>query len=411
MAISNNGETLVSAGMDGVIRLWDLQTPGQRRILRTMRGANNRLESVSFSAAGIIPDGLLLAAGDGNGCCHVWHIKKANDATTNKTRSKAYHHVDMKQVNRGKDNCSATAFSTTATYQHGLKGHRGSINTLAFRPDTLELATGDDKEVHIWHTGLGRCLFVLQEPSDRIICIAYNRRGTMLASGADDGCIHIWTIDDWGQYQLQQMLQVPGFSLFSVAISPDGKTLASSSTDRNLRLWDIERGDCLHVYPLPNYNSWSLNFDTTGERLMTGHVDGQIRIWSVVDRTLVMQADTLCHAPAAGIISVEFSPLGDLFVSGGHHPTVRIWDAKSGAKRYTLDTHTERIRDIAFWPNSHIFAAVGADGLVRLCDAASGSLLQTVKPPGPYEGMNITGVTGITEAQKAALKALGAIEV
>jgi hypothetical protein len=28
----------------------------------------------------------------------------------------------------------------------------------------------------------------------------------------------------------------------------------------------------------------------------------------------------------------------------------------------------------------------------------------------PYEGMNITGVTGITEAQKAMLKALGAVE-
>lgn len=28
-----------------------------------------------------------------------------------------------------------------------------------------------------------------------------------------------------------------------------------------------------------------------------------------------------------------------------------------------------------------------------------------------YEGMNITGVTGLTEAQKAALRALGAVEV
>ncbi len=28
----------------------------------------------------------------------------------------------------------------------------------------------------------------------------------------------------------------------------------------------------------------------------------------------------------------------------------------------------------------------------------------------PYERMNITGVTGLTEAQKANLKALGAVE-
>jgi hypothetical protein len=31
--------------------------------------------------------------------------------------------------------------------------------------------------------------------------------------------------------------------------------------------------------------------------------------------------------------------------------------------------------------------------------------------PRPYERMNITGVKGLTEAQKATLKALGAIEL
>jgi hypothetical protein len=34
----------------------------------------------------------------------------------------------------------------------------------------------------------------------------------------------------------------------------------------------------------------------------------------------------------------------------------------------------------------------------------------SVAPPGPYAGMKITGVTGISEAQKAALRALGAVE-
>jgi hypothetical protein len=36
--------------------------------------------------------------------------------------------------------------------------------------------------------------------------------------------------------------------------------------------------------------------------------------------------------------------------------------------------------------------------------------VRTLRADRPYEGMNITGVTGITEAQKATLKALGAIE-
>lgn len=37
-------------------------------------------------------------------------------------------------------------------------------------------------------------------------------------------------------------------------------------------------------------------------------------------------------------------------------------------------------------------------------------ILKTLRADRPYEGMNITGVTGITEAQIATLKALGALE-
>lgn len=39
-----------------------------------------------------------------------------------------------------------------------------------------------------------------------------------------------------------------------------------------------------------------------------------------------------------------------------------------------------------------------------------GRCLKTLRADRPYEGMNITGVTGVTEAQKASLKTLGALE-
>ena len=39
-----------------------------------------------------------------------------------------------------------------------------------------------------------------------------------------------------------------------------------------------------------------------------------------------------------------------------------------------------------------------------------GDLLRTLRAPRPYEGMNITGTEGLTEAQKSSLKTLGAVE-
>ncbi len=51
-----------------------------------------------------------------------------------------------------------------------------------------------------------------------------------------------------------------------------------------------------------------------------------------------------------------------------------------------------------------------ADGTAKLWEINSGECIQTLRSDRPYEGMNITGVTGITEAQKTTLKALGAVD-
>jgi hypothetical protein len=43
-------------------------------------------------------------------------------------------------------------------------------------------------------------------------------------------------------------------------------------------------------------------------------------------------------------------------------------------------------------------------------DHAHQRCLDALHAPGPYSGMKIAGVTGISEAQKVALQALGAVE-
>jgi hypothetical protein len=40
-----------------------------------------------------------------------------------------------------------------------------------------------------------------------------------------------------------------------------------------------------------------------------------------------------------------------------------------------------------------------------------GECLKTLGAERPDEGMGVTGVTGLTEAQKATLKTLGAVEI
>ena len=50
------------------------------------------------------------------------------------------------------------------------------------------------------------------------------------------------------------------------------------------------------------------------------------------------------------------------------------------------------------------------DGTVRLWEASSGTCLRTLRPERRYERLDITGLTGVTHAQRAALLALGAVD-
>ena len=62
-------------------------------------------------------------------------------------------------------------------------------------------------------------------------------------------------------------------------------------------------------------------------------------------------------------------------------------------------------------PDGGMLASCGDDGAVALWDLQSGEPLRTLRRDRPYERLNITGIRGLTEAQKATLCALGAIEL
>jgi len=54
-------------------------------------------------------------------------------------------------------------------------------------------------------------------------------------------------------------------------------------------------------------------------------------------------------------------------------------------------------------------ASYGDDGAITLWDLESGAHRQTLRRDRPYERLDITGLTGITDAQRTSLLALGAI--
>jgi WD40 repeat protein len=99
-----------------------------------------------------------------------------------------------------------------------------------------------------------------------------------------------------------------------------------------------------------------------------------------------------------------------LVASGGVDGTVRWWEVAGGRLLATVQGHSGLVRAVALSGDGRLVASGGVDGTVRLWEASSGTALRTLRVDRRYEQMDITGLTGVTAAQRGGMLALGAVE-
>jgi WD40 repeat protein len=124
------------------------------------------------------------------------------------------------------------------------------------------------------------------------------------------------------------------------------------------------------------------------------------------------------HNHTNGIRSVAFSPNGRILASGSDDRTIRLWNVQDGTCQKVLQGHTRRVCSVQFSPvdvslpsgAGPILVSGSQDETIKLWNPITGDCLKTLRVDRLYEGMNIQGATGLTVAQKASLKTLGAIE-
>ena len=359
IAVSPNGQTLASGSDDQTLRLWDIRT-GQ--CLKTLQGHTRKIFPVVFS-----PDGQTLASSGDDAIIRFW------DLATGK--------------------CLPAAESC---------GSR--VESVAFSPDGRTLISGgEDKLIRLWDVQTRRCLKRLAGNPKQIWTVAFHRDSRTIASSGEDGQIWLWDIQTG---QCRQVIEAHSNWVMTIAFSPDGQYLASASHDQTLSLWDVNTGQLFRTLTEHDNAVIGVAFNTDSRLLASGGFDQTIKLWDItVDnclRTLRGHTDT--------ILTVCFDPQQPIVASAALDRTIKLWDIHSGQCLQILTGHTEPIYSLSFHPNGEILASGSWDETIKLWDIHTGRCVQTLRSDRPYEGMNITGVMGLTAAQTATLKALGALE-
>jgi len=357
---AHNSDQIASSGEDRTIRLWDVTT-GQ--CLKTLQGYSNYIVSATFS-----PDSQMLATNGGDQTVRLWDVTSGQ--------------------------CLKT-----------LQGHTGWITSASFSPNGQILASGGgDRVVRVWDVTSGQCLKTLQGHTNWILSLSFSPDGHTLASGSKDQSLRLW---DVLQGRCYQILQGHTSWVWSVVFTPDGHTLASGGEDQTVRLWDVHTGRCLKILQGHTSPVVSLAFSPDGQLLASSSSDRTIRLWQVATgqclKTLQGHTD--------GIRSVAFIANGQILASSSDDQMLKLWDVTTGECLRTLDGHKIWLWSVAISPDSKILATSSEDETIKLWDIKTGECLKTLRATRPYEGMNITGAKGLTEAQKATLKALGAVDM
>jgi len=77
-----------------------------------------------------------------------------------------------------------------------LRGHSGSVNSVAFSPDGKRMATAsDDQTAKVWDAESGKELLTLRGHSGHVKAVIFSPDGKRLATASEDGTVQVYAFD------------------------------------------------------------------------------------------------------------------------------------------------------------------------------------------------------------------------
>lgn len=365
VAVSRDGKLFVSGSADKSVVVWDAETGKQ---LRAFLGHPKEVAAVA-----VRPDGKQVASASDDGSIKLWPLTTADEHrevadATDRVWAVAYSPDGKTFAAAGADRTVRLYDAVTGKLLKPLVGHKGSVTTVVFLDNATLLTAAGDKVAKIWDLAAGTAADLTGHAS-AVLCGAASGDGKLAVTGGADKSVIGW-VGGKSAWTWAGKSAVCG-----VAVRKDGKRVAVGTADGQLTILSLDAAQPAVIAAVAVALSGgvaAVTYSPDGDRLATAGGDGSAKIWLVRGDVAPAQQQIFgsplksgLNAQSPPLTSVAFSADGRFLVGGGAEGVVRLWDAATAAEVRGLRGHGGWVTSVAYAPDGRSVLSGSVDKTAR----------------------------------------------
>lgn len=274
LAVSPDGERLVSGYIDNTIKVWSLL---DGRLTHNLTFNSAWVTSVTVSS-----DGKLGIAGYDDGIIIVWDLLTGKKIKSLSSHTSAVNDLIVTEDGKTLYSCSSDATLkiwslSSLSFIRTLRGHSGSVHSIIDWPEQNRLySASKDGTLRIWDTSSGQQVKVIRADIGPLTAVSMDKDRSVLLIGSEAGHLRSYDVKTWSPLKTSR---VHNAELTKILV--DNGLIYTASSDRTIKSLSFPSFTLVHMITGHNWDVTEIVLSNDGHVLYSSSTDGTLKIWDI----------------------------------------------------------------------------------------------------------------------------------